>query len=202
MKPLKFYINEKEHFKGGKADDMSLEDIAKKQDVDIKDLKKEFDMGVEVEMEHTDNKSQAEEIAKDHLIEFPDYYSRLKDMEADAEDEGENNIEIEVDLDIPDEDDLDDEDLDESELNERKIRQTKKMKNSAKVVRETTEELFGKDGKARPLADKVFKVFKRELKIKAKDLGVQLGQVRKWKITLRDHDDPKEGTSIAGKRNK
>jgi hypothetical protein len=201
MKPLKFYINEKEHFKGGKADDMSLEDIAKDHGVDIEDLKKEFDMGVEVEMEHTDNKSQAEEIAKDHLVEFPDYYSRLKDMEADAEDEDNNDIEITVDLDIPDEDDIED-DLDESELNERKIRQTKKMKNSAKVVRETTEELFGKDGKARPLADKVFKVFKRELRIKAKELGVSLGQVRQWKITLRDYDSPKEGTTIAGKRNK
>lgn len=116
MKALNEFILEKELFKGGKSDNMSLEDIAKKHNIDIKDLKKEFDMGIDVEMEHTDDENKAEEIAKDHLFEFPDYYSRLKDMEDDAEND-ENNIEIEVDLDIPDEDDLD-----ESELNERKIR--------------------------------------------------------------------------------
>tara|TARA_R110000796_G_scaffold192641_1_gene309287 strand:+ start:3290 stop:3679 length:390 start_codon:yes stop_codon:yes gene_type:complete len=117
------------------------------------------------------------------------------------EEDDDNIIEIEVELDIPDEDDIEDEELDESELNERKIKQTKKMKNSAKVVRETTEELFGKDGTARPLADKVFKIFKREMRIKAKALGVPLGQVRQWKITLRDYDSPKEGTNINGKKN-
>ena len=115
----------------------------------------------------------------------------------DMPDDG--TIEITVDLDIPEEE-LDEEGLDESELNERKIRQTRKSKNSAKVVRETTEELFGKDGTARPLADKVFKVFKRELRQKAKEMGVQLGQVRTWKITLRDYDNPKNGTTIAGKK--
>lgn len=120
--------------------------------------------------------------------------------ESEENDEDENDIEITVDLDIPDEDDIDDEDIEE-DLNERRIKQTKKMKNSAKVVRETTEELFGKDGKARPLADKVFKVFKREMRRKSKELGVPLGQVRSWKITLRDYDNPQTGTTIAGKRN-
>ena len=123
-------------------------------------------------------------------------YKNNNDVNDDMVDD--ETIEITVDLDIADEDDIDDEDLDESELNERKIRQTRKMKNSAKV-RETTAELFGKDGTARPLADKVFKIFKRELRKKAKDLGVSLGQVRQWKITLRDHDSPKEGTNISGK---
>jgi hypothetical protein len=105
--------------------------------------------------------------------------------ESDENEEDENDIEITVDLDIPDEEDIEDED----ELSERRIRQTKKMKNSAKVVRETTNELFGKDGKARALADKVFMVFKREMKKKSKQLGVPLGQVRSWKITLRDYDN-------------
>ena len=39
------------------------------------------------------------------------------------------------------------------------------------------------------------------MKKKSKQLGVPLGQVRSWKITLRDYDNPKEGTTIAGKRN-
>ena len=118
----------------------------------------------------------------------------------EEEEDDDDTIEITVDLDIPNDEDLEDEeDLDESELNERKIRQTRKMKNSAKVVRETTEELFGKDGIARPLADKVFKIFKRELRKKSKDLGVPISQVRQWKITLRDYDNPKEGKTVAGK---
>lgn len=78
---------------------------------------------------------------------------------------------------------------------------TKKEKNSSKVVRETTEELFGKEGSARPLADKIFKIFKKELRIKAKDLGVSLGQVRSWRIVLKDFDSPKVNTNINGKKN-
>lgn len=42
---------------------------------------KELAMGIKVEMEHTNNKLLAEKIARDHLSEFPDYYSNLKTME-------------------------------------------------------------------------------------------------------------------------
>lgn len=41
-------------------------------------------MGIEIEMEHTDNPLTAEKIAKDHLREIADYYTRLKKMEAEA----------------------------------------------------------------------------------------------------------------------
>lgn len=37
--------------------------------------------GIKVEMEHTENESLAKEIAKDHLAEFPDYYSKLEFIE-------------------------------------------------------------------------------------------------------------------------
>jgi len=43
---------------------------------------KELAMGTEVEKEHMPYQSIAEKIAKDHLAEFPDYYTRLKKMEA------------------------------------------------------------------------------------------------------------------------
>ena len=46
-------------------------------------------MGAKVEMEHTNRKALAREIAKDHLVEIPDYYTRLKKMETAAEAEGE-----------------------------------------------------------------------------------------------------------------
>lgn len=38
-------------------------------------------MGIEVEMEHTDDPAVAKEIAKDHLEELPDYYTHLDKME-------------------------------------------------------------------------------------------------------------------------
>ena len=52
--------------------------------------KKEFlaqlEEGTEMEQkEHTDDPEVAEEIAKQHLAEFDDYYIRLKQMEAKAE---------------------------------------------------------------------------------------------------------------------
>lgn len=45
---------------------------------------KELAAGIKVEMEHTSNKIMAERIAKDHLTEINDYYTRLIKMEKDA----------------------------------------------------------------------------------------------------------------------
>jgi hypothetical protein len=42
---------------------------------------KELAMGIKVEREHTNSKTVAKLIAKDHLSELPDYYSKLKKME-------------------------------------------------------------------------------------------------------------------------
>lgn len=38
-------------------------------------------IGIEIEMEHTNDKEKAKEIAKDHLIEDPQYYQKLREME-------------------------------------------------------------------------------------------------------------------------
>ncbi len=78
-----------EKLKGGKSDEMTLRDIAKKHDkksyyhIDnmIDTLKKELNKGIKVEMEHTDNKQKAKEIAMDHLYEDPNYYTKLKKIE-------------------------------------------------------------------------------------------------------------------------
>ncbi len=67
--------------KGGLADGMSLKDICKKHNVKFDDLKSEFKKGVKVELEHTKNIEVAKEIAKDHLVEDPKYYSKLQKME-------------------------------------------------------------------------------------------------------------------------
>lgn len=60
---------------GGLADDKQPSDFCPKQ----------LAMGLEVEMEHTDDPKVALEIAMDHLMEIPDYYTHLNKMEADAE---------------------------------------------------------------------------------------------------------------------
>ena len=45
----------------------------------------EIAMGTKVEMEHTKSREKAEKIAKEHLSEHPDYYSRLKKAGLSAE---------------------------------------------------------------------------------------------------------------------
>lgn len=47
-------------------------------------LKRQLRIGSKVEQEHTDNSRIARKIAADHIKEFPDYYTRLKKMEAQA----------------------------------------------------------------------------------------------------------------------
>ena len=67
--------------KGGLADKMSVEDIAKKHNVEVSHIKSQIRMGLKVEMEHTDDPRKALEIAMDHMVESPDYYTKLKEME-------------------------------------------------------------------------------------------------------------------------
>lgn len=61
----------------GLAKGKTLEDLAKKHNVDVKDLEHQLEMGIKVETEHTDNKHIAKIIAMDHLFEDPKYYSKL-----------------------------------------------------------------------------------------------------------------------------
>lgn len=61
---------------GGKARSKGVTE----EQVDPEQLK----MGIEVELEHTDNRHKAKQIALDHLAEIKDYYTRLKRLEEDA----------------------------------------------------------------------------------------------------------------------
>ena len=67
--------------KGGLADNKSLQDIADKHNVTLSAIEKALADGIAVEMEHTDSKEQATEIAKDHLFEDAEYYSKLAKVE-------------------------------------------------------------------------------------------------------------------------
>lgn len=81
--------SEADNIKGGKADNLTIQDIADKHKVSIEEIKKQFKQGIEVEMEHTDDPAKAAEICRDHLFEFSDYYTRLAKMEGEAKKEKE-----------------------------------------------------------------------------------------------------------------
>lgn len=57
---------------------LSAEEIAAKHNVPVEDIKKQIEAGVKIEHEHATADKTAEEIARDHLAERPDYYKRLK----------------------------------------------------------------------------------------------------------------------------
>lgn len=67
---------------GGKADNLTIEDIAKKHNVSVDKIKKQLQMGIMVEMEHTNDPKQSIEIAMDHLTESSEYYTKLAKMES------------------------------------------------------------------------------------------------------------------------
>ena len=62
----------------------TVEQIAKKHRLEVSFIQKQLDMGEPIEHEHTKDHELAKDIALQHLDEIPDYYTRLKKMEADA----------------------------------------------------------------------------------------------------------------------
>jgi hypothetical protein len=82
----------------------SVAEIAKKHGLASSALRGQMAKGSKVEREHTKSDAEAKEIARDHLDEFPDYYTRLAKMEKDAkksksvkEDVGRGNVDSRVD---------------------------------------------------------------------------------------------------------
>jgi len=81
MANIKLYIEKTEKLLGGLADNKTLKDIAKKHDVKLSYLIKQYHKGINVESEHTSDKTVASEITKDHLFEDPKYYIKLSKIE-------------------------------------------------------------------------------------------------------------------------
>jgi len=76
IKDIKVEANE---IKGGKADNLTIDDLAKKHKVSVEKIKKEIEIGKKIEREHVGkDTSKATEIAMDHVFEFPDYYSNKR----------------------------------------------------------------------------------------------------------------------------
>ncbi len=84
-----------EKLKGGVSDKKTLSDIAIRHTYDdsrdrldkgefnnmLKHLKKQLNIGIGIESEHTEDDLIAREIAMDHLSEDPNYYTNLKQIE-------------------------------------------------------------------------------------------------------------------------
>jgi hypothetical protein len=71
---------------GGIADNKTIVDILKhhqklNKNVSKETLELQFNKGLKVEREHSNDPQTQKEIVKDHLMEFPDYYDRLEKME-------------------------------------------------------------------------------------------------------------------------
>lgn len=60
---------------------LTPEAIANKHKVSIDVILSQLEKGIKVEMEHTSKESVAREIALDHLMELPDYYTKLAKVE-------------------------------------------------------------------------------------------------------------------------
>jgi DNA polymerase III sliding clamp (beta) subunit (PCNA family) len=67
----------KMNYGGGLSKEKSIEDIAEMHNVTISHIKSQLRKGIEVESEHTTDKNMQEKIAKDHLVENPNYYTIL-----------------------------------------------------------------------------------------------------------------------------
>lgn len=59
----------------------TIDQLAKKHGVTPESIMAQLEIGIEVEMEHTDDQDIALKIALDHLNERPDYYTKLKALE-------------------------------------------------------------------------------------------------------------------------
>ena len=77
-------VKDANEIKGGLADKISIEELSKKHKVSVDEIVEQLLKGIEVELEHTNDKDKAKEIAMDHLFEMPDYYTKLKKMENDS----------------------------------------------------------------------------------------------------------------------
>jgi len=120
--------------KGGKSDDKTVEDIAKKHNVFVEFIEEQLKKGIKIEREHTDSVEKATEIAMDHLWEIKDYYDRLEKMEEAAKKDIEKAISDSSDMYIKGEinDDLYN---DMNDIIEKAKKDTSKLRKIKKLVK-------------------------------------------------------------------
>ena len=59
----------------------TVKDVIAHHGITADQLVPQLELGIQTELEHTNDPREAREIALDHLMELPDYYSRLTRME-------------------------------------------------------------------------------------------------------------------------
>lgn len=72
---------EEDNIPGGLSDGKTVEDLAKKYNVNLEFAENKLEEGSQIEKEHTSDESIAREIALDHLFEDLFYYDKLKKIE-------------------------------------------------------------------------------------------------------------------------
>ncbi|MFW5847798.1 MAG: DUF5661 family protein [bacterium] len=81
---------------GGEAEGMTIEDVAEIHNVPVQYIKSIMPIGIEIELEHTEDEEVAARIALDHLAESPLYYDNkigLPEMEEELEELEDDEIE-------------------------------------------------------------------------------------------------------------
>jgi len=87
MKTFKDFINENSNFIqedslfGGEGDSHTPESLAKLHDVSVQDIENQIEIGIKIEMKHTDQPNIARELAMDNLVDDPFYYTHLDKIE-------------------------------------------------------------------------------------------------------------------------
>ena len=71
----KIMFSEEEDLVGGEGDDMLVKDIADYHNEDSEKIKSEIEIGTKIEMEHSNSKKVAKEIATDNVYRISDYYT-------------------------------------------------------------------------------------------------------------------------------
>lgn len=70
-----------EVLEGGKADNLTIKDIAHHHKADYEYVFRQYKKGIKHELEHTSDFNIAKEIAKDHIYERIDYYDALESLD-------------------------------------------------------------------------------------------------------------------------
>jgi len=87
MKIIIRIIKDKDRISGGLADKLkgSMEEkhqqLADMHGVTLDEIEEELALGIEIELEHTDDEDIAHEIAMDHIFEDAEYYTKLSQAE-------------------------------------------------------------------------------------------------------------------------
>jgi beta-glucosidase-like glycosyl hydrolase len=87
---------EEEKAKGGVSDGLSAQDLADRHGVSLEEIKAAIEAGIKVELEHTEDKELATEIAMDHIFEDPKYYEKLAKIEDEDIEESDDAEEVEA----------------------------------------------------------------------------------------------------------